>query len=72
MMPMSNCIPKRPPSKSIPAKSIKIKETTALNLSASFTGDLSSVANIKVTGNAKPNDVDLPETSVAFSRAATG
>jgi hypothetical protein len=28
--------------------------------------------NIKVTGNAKPEDFDLSETSVAFSRAATG
>ena len=28
--------------------------------------------NIKVTGNAKSEDVDLSEASVAFSRAATG
>ena len=32
----------------------------------------SCYSNIKVTGNAKPEDIDLPETSVAFSRAATG
>ena len=30
------------------------------------------LSNIKVTGNAEPEDIDLPETSVAFSRAATG
>jgi hypothetical protein len=29
-------------------------------------------SNIKVTGNAKPEDVDLSETFVALSRAATG
>ena len=29
-------------------------------------------ANIKVTGNAEPKNDDLPETFVAFSRAATG
>jgi hypothetical protein len=29
-------------------------------------------SNIKVTGNAEPEDFDLPETSVAFSRVATG
>ena len=29
-------------------------------------------SNIKVTGNAEPKDIDLPETSVAFSCAATG
>jgi len=31
-----------------------------------------STTNIKVTGNAEPEDIDLPGTSVAFSRAATG
>ena len=30
------------------------------------------LSNIKVTGNAEPKDDDLPETFVAFSRAATG
>ena len=35
-------------------------------------GQVSIKSNIKVTGNAKPEDVDLPETFVAFSRAATG
>jgi hypothetical protein len=37
-----------------------------------FNAVLFKGSNIKVTGNAKPEDVDLPETFVAFSRAATG
>jgi hypothetical protein len=37
-----------------------------------FMGIFSDQYNIKVTGNAKSEDFDLPETSVAFSRAATG
>jgi hypothetical protein len=28
--------------------------------------------NIKVTGNAEPNNIDLPEMSAAFSRVVTG
>jgi hypothetical protein len=29
-------------------------------------------SNIEVRGNAKPEDFDLPETSVAFSRVVAG
>jgi hypothetical protein len=37
-----------------------------------FQNRTSVKSNIKVTGNANPEDVDLLETSVAFSRVVAG
>ena len=53
----------------IAPKSNKPEKTTADAIIRMRTTEGS---NIKVTGNAKPEDVDLPETFVAFSRVATG